>query len=73
VSDYKIIEVYEQEATFDGKFSMTIDGYLLMKIINHAGAESTEEAEEFDNPKRMAVRVVIETRELPTIEESEGE
>jgi len=63
MSDYKIENVIEQLGTFDGKWKLPIDEYLLMKIINHNAAEDEEEIEEMKNPKRLIVRVIIETKE----------
>ncbi len=65
MEEWKTVDVFEQEATHDGKFKLPVDGYLLMKIINHMAAESDEDLEEMENPKRLAVRIIIETRELP--------
>lgn len=62
---WNVVDVVEQEGTYDGKWKLTIDHYLLMKIINHGAAEDAEEVSEMENPKRLAVRVIIETKELP--------
>jgi len=48
---YKTEEVIEQECTFDGKWKLPIDPYLLMKIINHMANED-DEISEMDNPQR---------------------
>lgn len=60
---YKIETILEQERTFDGKWELSIDPYLLMKIINHNAAEDDEDSKEMENPKKIIVRVIIETRE----------
>ncbi len=64
MNDYKIVEVIEQEGTFDGKYKLSFDPYLLIKIVNHMAAEDEADVEEMENPKRLAVRMTIETREL---------
>ncbi len=64
MSEYRVSEVIEQEGTFDGKWNLALDSYLLMKIVNHAAAESEEEIAEMKDPKRLSVRVIIETREM---------
>ena len=64
MSDFKIEEVLEQETTFDGGYKPAIDGYLLMKIVNHMGTYDEDEIAEMENPKRVITRVTIETREL---------
>ncbi len=64
MNDYKIVEVVEQEGTFDGKYKLSFDPSLLIKIVNHMAAEDEADVEEMENPKRLAVRVTIETREL---------
>jgi hypothetical protein len=60
---FKIETVLEQEGTFDGKWELSIDEYLLMKIINHNAAEDDEDAKEMEYPKKFIVRVIIETKE----------
>ena len=65
MNDYETIEVFEQAATFDKKFSLAIDPYLLMKIINHSRLEFDEEFDDAEDPKRFAVQVVISVKELP--------
>jgi len=64
MSKWKIIEVLEQEGTYDGKWELTIPSYLLMKIINHAAAENDDDLNDMKNPKRLVVRVRIQTREV---------
>lgn len=64
-SEYKTVEAVEQQVTFDGKYKPAIDSYLLMCIINNKGSNDADEIAEMTNPKRLAVRVIIETRELP--------
>ena len=64
MSDYKIVDVLEQEATFDGQYKPAVDSYLLMKIINHMGTSDKEEIAEMANPKRLITRVTIEVKEM---------
>jgi len=66
MSGYKVIEVLEQEGTYDGGYKLTIDPYLLMKIVNHGAAYGDDELADMENPKRLAARVVVATRELDT-------
>ena len=61
MSEFKLQDVLEQEATFDGGYKSAIDGYLLMKIINHM---SDEDEKEMEDPRRVITRVTIETKEL---------
>lgn len=63
MSDFETVEVVEQEGVFDGRWSLPIDTYLLMRIVNHFAATDDEEMEEMSNPKRIAVRVIIQTKE----------
>jgi len=64
MADFKIVDVLEQEATFDGQYKPAIDGFLLMKIVNHMGAWDEDEISEMENPRRIVTRVIIETKEL---------
>ena len=64
MSEFKIVELLEQKVTFDDKFKLPIDSYLLMKIINHMSAETDKDLEEMENPKEYIVRVTIETKKL---------
>jgi hypothetical protein len=64
MSKFKIKEVIEQKATFDGVWKLPIDSYLLMKIINHMAAEDKDEIADMKNPQQFIVRVVIETKKI---------
>jgi len=64
MDNYRIVEIIEQEAVFDGEYKLTIDPHLLMKIVNHGSAECADDIEEMENPKPIAVRILIETREI---------
>lgn len=66
MSKYTVRKVIQQEATFDGEWQAAIDDYLLMKIINHCGAEGAAEADGMKNPKRFIVKITIETMDVQT-------
>ena len=59
---YQLQDVFIQEGTFDGKWILSIDPLLLMNIINHRAAESEAEIAEMADPKRISVKVIIETK-----------
>lgn len=63
-NEWKIVDVHEQEAIFDGEYKPAVDPYLLMLIVNHMAAKDDDEIKDMKNPKRLDVRVIIEIREL---------
>ncbi len=63
-SEFQVVGVFEQAATFDGKFSLPIDTYLLMNLINGMSAQDQTDLSDMKDPKRLAVQVTIKTREL---------
>ena len=60
MKDYKIVEAAEQEAVFDGGFKLGVSAETLLAIVN----DKSEQLCYAKNPKRLAVRVVIEVKEL---------
>jgi len=68
MSDYKIVDVFEQAATFDGVYTPAVDASLLMSIVNHMGTHDDDEIAEMENPKRLAVRITIATKELQGVQ-----
>jgi hypothetical protein len=63
-SEFEVKEVFEQAGTFDGQFVLSINPDLLMRIVNDMAAQDDCDLEDMKNPKRLAVQIVIKTREL---------
>ena len=61
--DYKTHDVIEQECTFDGQFRLPISAVLLMDIINGMSARDDDEISEMIDPRKIIVRVIIQTKE----------
>lgn len=64
MSGYKVVEVVEQEGTFDGKWALPFRAGLLIQMVNYLAASDCVEINEMENPKRILVRVTIETKEV---------
>lgn len=63
MSKYKIHTIVEQDATYDSKFSLPFSEYILLRMINGNSAEYQEDIDDMINPKRLTVRITIETKE----------